>query len=157
MNEGTLPKTANVIALPPRIYLTAIIVGILLNILWPLSVGGGFWRIGVGLLLVGLGVYVSASGSGEFERQKTAVNPHFPASAVVQSGLYRYSRNPMYVGLTAVLLGVGLLINSLWSILLVIPTLILLHFGVILREEAYMEKRFGQEYLDYKKSVRRWL
>jgi len=163
MNEEIMPEakdktavSANVIAFPPRIYLTAMIIGILLNILWPVTVGGGYWRAGIGLLLIGLGVFISASGAREFGRRETAVNPYYPASAVVQSGIYRYSRNPMYVGLTAVLLGVGLLINSLWSLLILIPTLLIIYFGVILREEAYMEKMFGQEYLAYKKSVRRW-
>ena len=154
--EKEREDTPGVIALPPRIYLIAIIVGFVLQLVRPLSIVNGSWILVVGLLIVVLSVGVSVWSSHMFEQVGTAVNPNQPASSLVQSGPFRYSRNPMYVGLTGLQIGITLALNSMWGLLLLVPTLLLMHYGVILQEEAYMERTFGQAYLDYKQSVRRW-
>jgi protein-S-isoprenylcysteine O-methyltransferase Ste14 len=76
---------------------------------------------------------------------------------MVESGLYRYSRNPIYLGLSVVHLGVAVADNNAWLPILLVPVLVVLRYGVIAREEAYMERRFGQQYVAYKARVRRWL
>ena len=70
---------------------------------------------------------------------------------------YRFSRNPIYVALTGLYLGIAVMLNSLWLIVLLAPLLIVMRLGVIQREEAYLEAKFGAEYTDYKTRVRRWI
>ncbi|KAA3655436.1 MAG: isoprenylcysteine carboxylmethyltransferase family protein [Chloroflexi bacterium] len=157
MTQSSQIDTPNVIILPPRLYFGAIVINVLLFLFWPMRLMAGNWIVVVGILLVIGGVVLSLMSEREFIRRETAVNPHNPATTLVKSGPFRYSRNPMYVGLTAIQLGVALALNSLWGIILLIPTLLIMHFGVILREEAYLERLFGEKYLAYKQSVRRWL
>jgi protein-S-isoprenylcysteine O-methyltransferase Ste14 len=80
-----------------------------------------------------------------------------PTTAIVTKGPFRYSRNPLYVSLTLLYLGVALIINVLWIVLLVVPVLVVMQRGVIGREEAYLERKFGEKYLSYKARVRRWV
>jgi protein-S-isoprenylcysteine O-methyltransferase Ste14 len=80
-----------------------------------------------------------------------------PTAALVTEGPFRYSRNPIYVALTLLYLGVALLINALWILLLVVPAVLVLRYGVIAREEAYLAWKFGDTYRQYTAQVRRWL
>jgi protein-S-isoprenylcysteine O-methyltransferase Ste14 len=80
-----------------------------------------------------------------------------PTTALVTEGPFRYSRNPSYVALTLLYVGVALLINALWILLLVVPALVVLRYGVIAREEAYLTRKFGEAYRQYTTQVRRWL
>ena len=157
MAVSTKSDTPNVIVLPPRLYFGAIVLNVLLHLIWPISLVASNLVVAVGVLLLIGGVVFSVVSEREFVRMETAVNPNNPATSLVTTGLFRYSRNPMYVGLTAIQLGVALALNSLLGLLLLIPTLLVMHFGVILREEAYLERTFGDEYKSYRKSVRRWL
>jgi len=157
MTQSSQVDIPNVFVLPPRLYFGAIVINVLLYWLWPLGTLAGNWIVVLGIMLVIGGVVVSVVSEREFVRRETAVNPHNPATTLVKSGPFRYSRNPMYVGLTAIQLGVALALNSLWGIILLIPTLLIMHFGVILQEEAYLERLFNDQYLAYKQSVRRWL
>ena len=72
-------------------------------------------------------------------------------------GIYRFSRNPMYVSLAVVYLGIACWVNSLWVLLLVVPVLVVVDQGIIKREEQYLKHKFGDEYLRYKSEVRRWI
>ena len=92
-----------------------------------------------------------------FRLARTAIYPNQPASLIVMRGPYRLSRNPMYVALTAITLGIALLLNSPWILALLPVVLGLLMRLVILREEAYLTSAFGEPYKQYKTSVRRWL
>ena len=92
-----------------------------------------------------------------FWRQKTSVDPYKPVTALVVTGPFQFSRNPMYIALTLLYLGVAVYFGLVWAILLLPFALGAVHFGVIVREESYLEKKFGQEYLDYKSRVRRWI
>jgi protein-S-isoprenylcysteine O-methyltransferase Ste14 len=80
-----------------------------------------------------------------------------PTTALVTEGPFRYSRNPIYVALTLLYVGVALLINALWILLLVVPAVLVLRYGVIAREEAYLTRKFGDAYRQYTTQVRRWL
>ena len=150
-------QKVNVVAKPPLIYLVAIIAGILLQIIWPLSIVSFFGLRVVGLLVIGLGVAVSIWGEQEFKGHDTAVNPDQPPSVLVTTGPYRFSRNPMYVGLTLIQLGAALALNNVWLVVTMVPALVIMSRGVIDREEQFLAIKFGQTYADYKNSVRRWL
>ena len=116
---------------------------------WPWSLAG------VVPLLAGLGLAIW--GERHFKRAGTAVRPFAPSSALVEGGPYRFTRNPMYIGLLLVLAGLWLLLGSL-SPLLVLPALfLLLHTRFVIPEEAHMARHFGERYQSYRRRVRRWL
>jgi len=116
-------------------------------------------RVLCAVVLVCAGQGISIAGMVVFRRAKTTVNPVKAslASSLVIRGVYRYTRNPMYVSLTIVYVGVALMMQSLWSLLLLPLVVAFIRIKVIGREEAYMERRFGAEYLRFKNEVRRWL
>ena len=92
-----------------------------------------------------------------FKEAKTNFDPRKPTTAIITTGPYRYSRNPSYVSLTVLYLGIAIASDSVWVLAALIPTLLVMHYGVILREEHYLAEKFGEAYLQYKRSVRRWL
>ena len=89
-------------------------------------------------------------------RAGTNVRPDKPTTAIVKDGPYRFTRNPIYLANTVLYVGVTLLFNAFWPLLTLVPFFLLLHWGVVRREERYLEARFGETYLDYKSRVRRW-
>ena len=103
--------------------------------------------VATGSVLVGLGEAVRLWAAGHLVKTRL----------LITSGPYRYSRNPAYVSLTVILLGLGLLLNNAWLLLVAIPVVAIMNYGVIHREEAYLERTFGDEYLRYKAGVRRWI
>ena len=84
-------------------------------------------------------------------------DPRTPSPELIPGGPYRYTRNPMYVGMTLIQAGIGIALGNLWILLLLVPTLWILRRSVIEKEEAYLERKFGDSYLRYRASVRRWL
>ena len=146
-----------VIAPPPVLYGGALAVGAGLDWLIPLPLlaPGAGQAPGVVLILAGLALALWCVLL--FRRAGTAVEPYKPSTAIVSSGPYRFSRNPIYVALTAVSVGIGLWANSAWMLGLLLPTLVIMRIAVIGPEERYLEAKFGAEYLDYKARVRRWL
>lgn len=113
------------------------------------------WETGYGFVAAGL--ILMFAGLTTFFRAGTTPLPHRPASRLVTSGPYRITRNPMYLGFTAVYLGGAVLINSLWPLLFLPVVLLLLTRAVIEREERYLATAFGAEYAAYCRRVRRWL
>ncbi len=106
-----------------------------------------------------LGAWVALAGSAVFlfRRAGTTPNPTKPTTAIVVHGPYRFTRNPMYLGLVALYLGLVILVNSLWPLVLLPVVVALVQVQVIAREERYLEATFGDEYRAYKSRVRRWL
>ncbi len=92
-----------------------------------------------------------------FRRAGTPPEPHKPTTAIVTSGPYRFTRNPIYVSFTLVQLGIALWTGSGWILALLVPVIVLMHYGVIAREERYLERKFGDEYNEYRRHVRRWV
>jgi protein-S-isoprenylcysteine O-methyltransferase Ste14 len=119
--------------------------------------GAGPVQTALGLAALGGGLLLMAWGIVTFLRARTAVVPVRPARALVRSGPYRFSRNPMYTGLTAAYLGGVLVTNLAWPLLLLPFVLLLLTTLVIRHEEAYLLREFGDAYSDYCRAVRRWL
>ena len=112
------------------------------------SLTGGI-VIAFSILLVGASVRL-------FRKAGEPVRPVSPVTAIVKSGPYRYSRNPMYVGMAGVLTGLAILLGSPAVFLMLIGALIAVHFGVVLPEERCLEALYGETYLQYKRSVSRW-
>ncbi len=90
-------------------------------------------------------------------RARTSVNPSRPTTALLTAGPYRLTRNPMYLAMVIQYVGLALLFNALWAIVLLPLALVIIHFTVIKREERYLEQKFGEDYRAYKARVRRWL
>jgi protein-S-isoprenylcysteine O-methyltransferase Ste14 len=146
-----------VVAKPPLIYLISIGAGLVLQAIWSIRLLSGSVGVWIGLGLIVVAVALALVAEREFQRWKTAVNHDYAPTTLVKTGPYRYSRNPMYVSLTTLQIGVALATNSLWVLLTLVPALIIMHHGVILREEQYMARKFGAAYQTYRSSVRRWL
>jgi protein-S-isoprenylcysteine O-methyltransferase Ste14 len=142
---------------PPLIYLCAVISGVLLDRQWRLAIDLDAARNALAWMLLAASVLLSASSVRLFQQKCTSVIPVRPASALVITGPYRFTRNPMYVGLALLTTSVGLFLDTLWPILLLMPALRIVHRFVIVREERYLHRRFGAEYDAYTRRVRRWL
>lgn len=154
-----MPQTPAVkpITKPPYLYLGFLAAGILLHFVMPLPIFGRFWvGLAAGLPLVLAGVLLAAWAVRTLMRAN--VDPRFkPVGNIVSSGPYGYTRNPMYFAFTAIYCGIALAANAFWPFLALPILLILMHYGVIRREERYLEERFSDEYRAYRGRVRRWL
>ncbi len=142
------------------IFVLALGVGWFLNQRWPLPISSSLTEptpTVVFTILGAIGFALTFASMLSFARANTSVLPHRPASKMVNRGLYRYSRNPMYVGLIIVYICGTLLLNTFWLAFLLVPVLLGLRYFIIAKEETYLEQEFGDEYLQYKQQVRRWL
>ena len=152
---------AGVIAPPPLIFVGFLVLGLGLSHLWPLAiVGSGIptvLRTGVGAALAALGLVIAILGFRQFRKAGTDVRPDRATTALITGGIYRYSRNPLYLSLALFYAGIAFAANSLWALALLVPTLAVIRYGVIAREEAYLERKFGDDYRRFKATVRRWL
>ena len=142
---------------PPLFYALGIALGLLLQALipitsWPRAVG-----VILGALCLALGVALCAWAIGLFGRARTSLVPNVPASALVEAGPYRFTRNPMYLGLALAYIGTALWLGLSWSLLLLPFVLTLIYGLVITKEERYLERTFGEAYKRYRSRVRRWL
>ena len=151
---------AGAIARPPFLYLACLLLGLALDHVLPLPLALPEaalirWPVGGGLSVVGLAIV--AAGIRNFSRAATPVPSNKPVRALVTTGIHGWSRNPIYVGMFLLYAGVGLAARSPWVLVLALPLAITLRYGVVAREEAYLERRFGDPYRDYKARVRRWL
>jgi protein-S-isoprenylcysteine O-methyltransferase Ste14 len=156
MHNGT-PDTAQVLILPPLVYGGAFVMGLLLHLMLPLHVLPTPLARGIGVVCVLVSGPLALMTLRALSRAHTPVDPMKPTTALVTEGPFRYSRNPIYVALTLLYLGVALLVNALWILLLVVPVLVVIRYGVIAREEAYLTRKFGDAYHQYMAQVRRWL
>ena len=142
---------------PPLIYLSAMIAGLILNYIFPTAFLPVFVSRVVGILSVALAVFILVAAFQKFRRAKTNLEPWKPTTAIVSNGVYGLSRNPIYLAFTLFYLGAAFLFNSLWMLALLAPVLFVMRYVVIAREERYLENKFGAEYADYKRRVRRWI
>jgi protein-S-isoprenylcysteine O-methyltransferase Ste14 len=147
----------NVLIWPPLLYGVALGVGFLLQWIAPrpiASSNAGHW---VGGALLVSGVLLAIWGRRVMEQAGTSVNPTLPTTALVAIGPFRFSRNPLYVALTLMYVGLALLANALWVLVLIAPALLIMHYGVIRREERYLEGKFPEAYREYRSRVRRYV
>jgi protein-S-isoprenylcysteine O-methyltransferase Ste14 len=142
---------------PPALYALAVLAGYLLNRRWPLPLANGLVVLAIATILTVASLALMVSSVGNFRRSRTSIVPIRPATALVISGPYRFTRNPMYVGMAVLTVALGIFMNSWWPILLLIPVLIAVRAFVIAPEERYLVRRFGANYVDYTARVRRWV
>jgi protein-S-isoprenylcysteine O-methyltransferase Ste14 len=144
---------------PPLVFLGGIVLGVACHYLAkpaPAPVARTFSLIaGLLVLLAGLGCMISARIL--FWRTGQSPVPWKPSPSLILQGPYRFTRNPMYVGITLVVLGLGLALNNLWISLFALPALLTVHFSAVLPEERYLAQKFGESYAHYRSQVRRYL
>jgi len=155
--HNTPPDTAQVIVLPPLAYGAAFIMGLLLHLVVPLHVLPTTRARWIGVVCVLVSFPLALMTLRALSRAHTPVDPMKPTTALVTEGPFRYSRNPIYLALTLLYLGGAFLVNALWILLLVVPVLLVIRYGVIAREETYLTQKFGDAYRQYTAQVRRWL
>ncbi len=155
----TAADSANVRFPPPFLYAGAVLGGYLLNRWLPLPVvsggSGALEMLALGICVLGLAVVASAIQ--RFRHYGTSLVPIVPTTAIAKDGPYRFTRNPMYLGLLILSCGFALAMNSVWILLLLVPAVAAMNVLVIAREERYLERKFGAEYVEYKQRVRRWV
>ena len=147
-----------VVVFPPLLFVSCLLTGLLLQWLWPLPtfIPGQPRVVLAGLALVAAAVF-GIGGERALHGAGTNVSPHRPTTAVVSSGIYRVTRNPLYLALICVYTAVALLANALWPFALWVVLLPVLATGIVAREERYLEAKFGAPYVAYKARVPRWL
>ena len=153
----TPPDRPDVVAFPGMLYALAFATAYGLNLAWPLPflppavarlAGAGLGIVGAILILWGI---------ASMRRAQTNIYPSLPAMALVTAGPFRFTRNPLYLALAILYLGLTAEFNTAWGLAVFVPLAIVMHYGVILREERYLERKFGQPYRDYCAKVRRYL
>ena len=144
---------------PPLVYIGGVLAGIGLHeLLWPLPLAlATAPRLALALLVALLGAAMVAGALRLFRTTGQDPKPWVATPEIVRTGVYRFTRNPMYVGLALLQSAIGLGLGNLWVLLLVPLTCAGVQLTAIRHEEAYLERKFGGVYLDYKSSVRRWL
>jgi protein-S-isoprenylcysteine O-methyltransferase Ste14 len=148
---------ADVAVVPPALVAGSVLLGFVLQKVAPNPVLPKRVRRGLGLALTVSALAVAFSALRALRKAHTPFDVREPTTAVVTTGIYAYTRNPLYLAMMMLYLGIGSLRNSRWHWLLALPTAVALQVAVIAREEAYLERKFGAEYLDYKARVRRWI
>ncbi len=151
------PKDTPGVIPPPLIYGCALLIGLGLDWLWPNPVLPVPAQYLVGGIVIALAGVLIAVVLREFFRAKTTFGFRSPSSALITSGPFRYSRNPAYVSLSMLYFGFGIVIDSVWILGLGFVAVLITHYAVILCEEAYLERKFGDEYRAYLAAVRRWI
>ncbi len=160
-DHSTIPTSAGVHFPPPFVYAIGFLIGYGLDrrIRWPIAssaAAGSAVAMG-GWTLVVLAVIGAGAALTRFARAHTTVFPHRPARALVVTGIYRFTRNPMYLSLAVLYSGLALLIDSWWPLALLPLVLVIIDRGIIAREERYLLAVFPSRYAEYRRRVRRWL
>jgi protein-S-isoprenylcysteine O-methyltransferase Ste14 len=151
------PDNAGVIAPPPLIFAGFLLIGLFLQWAWPLGLGPRIATEWLGGVALPVSLLIAGSALVAMKRERATVDPRKPTTTIVSAGPFRFTRNPLYLSLLVLEVGIGLWIDSLWVVLAVAPLAIVVQEGVIKREERYLEGKFGEEYLRYKSRVRRWI
>ena len=157
MDTQDKPQVA---VLPPLVPLITVVSSIVMQVLLPLHVIArltGYVRFPIGAALLMAGIGILASGGRALRRGGTNVQTSRPSLVLVDTGIYGWTRNPMYVGGSLAMFGVAFLFTLDWLPLFFPVSLAVLHFGIIKREERYLEAKFGEEYLRYAARVPRYL
>jgi protein-S-isoprenylcysteine O-methyltransferase Ste14 len=150
--------TAQVIVRPPLALGLAVIAGLALNGLVPLpflptDVPAGW----LGAMVFVLALALFAWAIVTVTRAGSNVPTNMPTTTIVESGPYRFTRNPIYLAMFLGLIGLAILFDNLWLLVMLVPFALVIRYGVVAREEAYLERKFGDVYRRYRSRVRRWL
>lgn len=152
------PDHANVVVHPPILWVVLVAIGYGLDLLLPLPfVPLAIPAVGMGVAIWLAGFALAGVAIAQFRRAGTDVQTHTPTDCIVDTGVFARSRNPIYVGAHIGVVGVAVALDSLWILAALVPFYLVIRYGVVAREEAYLERKFGQSYLAYKAQVRRWI
>ena len=146
-----------VVALPPLVYLGFLLAGGIVEFLVPMDNLPQVVQFPLGGVLAVASFLIVLPTMRRFRRAGTPFDVYKQASELITSGPNRFSRNPGYLALALLYAGISIAADSIWMLALLLPTVLVIHFGVILREERHLEALFGSEYLEYKARVRRWI
>ncbi|MBB3019475.1 protein-S-isoprenylcysteine O-methyltransferase Ste14 [Microvirga lupini] len=150
--------TAHVIIRPPLAWALAIVAGSALDWLVPLRFLPDGLPVGfLGAMVFVLALALAAWAIMTMTRAGSNVPTNRPTTAIVESGPYRFTRNPIYLGMFLGLVGLAIALDTLWLLLMLVPFGLVIRYGVVAREEAYLERKFGEVYRSYRLRVRRWL
>jgi protein-S-isoprenylcysteine O-methyltransferase Ste14 len=150
--------TANLgLVRPPLVYLISLISGAVIQLATPFPFLPGTLAVPLGAPLIVVAMAQFAHSVATFRAAGTPVPARKPTTMIVRVGPYRFSRKPIYLAFSPFQLGIAMWVNSVWLLAALVGAAALMHYFVMRREEEYLERRFGAQYLDYKASVRRWL
>jgi protein-S-isoprenylcysteine O-methyltransferase Ste14 len=150
--------TAHVIIRPPLAWGLAVIAGFALNWLVPLPfLPANLPAIWVGVIVFVAALALAAWAIATMTKAGSNVPTNRPTTTIVENGPYRFTRNPIYLGMFLGLIGLGIAFNDLWLLVMLVPFALVIRYGVVAREEAYLERKFGDVYRGYRARVRRWL
>jgi protein-S-isoprenylcysteine O-methyltransferase Ste14 len=158
-DDVSMQDTPGVIAPPPILYAGGLLAGLLLHLAFPTKLRLLPRRLSrrLGASLIVTAILLGMSAFRLMRKAGTDPNPTLPSTALVVKGPFQFTRNPLYLSMALVYSGIALLLNMLWAILVLPFVLFVMRRGVIDREERYLERKFGEQYLQYKARVRRWL
>jgi protein-S-isoprenylcysteine O-methyltransferase Ste14 len=142
---------------PPVVYIGGLLIGGLLEVPFRTPNLPPWLAVTVGVLGAAASVSLDINSMTLFRRKRTPVEPWRPTTALVTEGPYRVSRNPMYLGMALLYVALSLALGLVWSLALLPVVILILDVAVIRREEAYLAEKYGEEYLDYRRNVRRWI
>jgi protein-S-isoprenylcysteine O-methyltransferase Ste14 len=157
--EATAPKSdiSGIRVPPPVYYVAAFVLGIALELIFPTDWPSFGVRLAVGLLAGGAWLALDGAAMMFFRRAGTSMVPMNPTTALVTTGPYRITRNPMYVGMAFLYVALAFGFGVIWALVFLPAVIVIVDRFVIAREEPYLERKFGHAYRDYKARVRRWL
>jgi protein-S-isoprenylcysteine O-methyltransferase Ste14 len=157
-NSNAAQDVANLgLVRPPFVYLLSLLSGTLMHLAVPWRLFPARLALPLGVPLVVLAIALFSYAVGKFRAAGTPVPAQQPTTTIVRTGPYRFSRNPIYLAFSVLQLGIAIWVNSAWLLVTLAGAVALMNFVVIPKEERYLERKFGAEYMDYKASVRRWL
>ena len=142
---------------PPLVYLISLVSGFMIHFVVPVSFLPVSLAVPLGVPLVAVAIALFSYSVARFRAAGTPVPARKPTTAIVRTGPYRFSRNPIYLAFSLFQLGIAIWVNSVWLLATLVGAVALIHTVVIPKEEQYLERKFGAQYLEYKMSVRRWL
>ena len=148
---------AGVLTPAPVMYGAALLIGLAAEFALPIAHLPRTTSLWLGVATIAISIAIVVSAVKALARGQTAFDARKPTNTIVTDGAFRYSRNPTYLSLTLLYIGVALVLRSSWVLLMVLPAVLVTHWGVVLQEERYLEAKFGEEYRRYKASVRRWV
>ena len=150
--------TANVFIRPPIAWALAVLVALALQWLMPLPFMPAAAPAGwVGGAVFAIALVLAAWAIATVTRAGSNVPTNMPTTTIVDAGPYRFTRNPIYLGMIVGLIGLAIAFDSLWLLVALVPFALVIRYGVVAREEAYLERKFGDVYRRYRSRVRRWL
>lgn len=150
---------APVIAPPPLLFAVLVVAGVILDHFVPLPLMNVATpvRIGIGVVVFIASIVLGGSAMRQFRAHREHPSPYRATNTIIDTGIYSRTRNPIYLSFLITAAAVAIFANSWWVLIAEIPLAIVIHFGVILREEKYLSAKFGAPYDDYRRRVRRWI